>query len=269
MRNILFVIPVVAMCQAPTAEAPKAFEVVSIKPNSASDNRTMIRIAPGGGFSSSGMTLKLLIGQAFNLRDFQISGGPGWIGSDRYDIDAKGPEGMPERMPMDLLRPMLKAMIEDRFQMKYHMELKEMPVYVLTQVQGGHKMKVVEALAPTPGQGPGGRVPQRISIGRGQLTGASVPIAMLVQQLSHQLGRTVIDKSGLPGLYEIELQWTPEPGVGGPGGPPPSADHIAGADNSGPTIFTALQEKLGLRLDSQKGPVPIVVIDSVSKPTEN
>ena len=118
MRNILFVIPVVAMCQAPTAEAPKAFEVVSIKPNSASDNRTMIRIAPGGGFSSSGMTLKLLIGQAFNLRDFQISGGPGWIGSDRYDIDAKGPEGMPERMPMDLLRPMLKAMIEDRFRAK-------------------------------------------------------------------------------------------------------------------------------------------------------
>ena len=97
-------------------------------------------------------------------------------------------------------------------------------------------------------------------------------MAMLIQQLSQQLGRTIIDKTGLIGLYEIDLQWTPEPGHGGgggPGGPPPSADAISGADNSGPTIFTALQEKLGLKLDSQKGPVEVMVIDSVSKPAEN
>jgi len=270
MRYLLFLLPVLAFAQ----DAPKAFEVVSIKPNAANDNRIMIRMAPGGRFNANGATLKMLVGQAFNMRDFQITGGPGWIGSDRFDIDAKGPEGMPDRVPPEVLRPMLKSMIEDRFQLKYHTETKELPVYVLTQMKGGHKMKVVEEVAPTPGvggPGPGGRAPQRIMMGRGQFKGESVPMSMLVQQISQVLGRTVIDNTGLPGTYEVDLQWTPEPGHGGggPGGPPASADAVAGADTSGPTIYTALREKLGLKLDSQKGPVEIMVIDSVAKPTEN
>jgi uncharacterized protein (TIGR03435 family) len=254
-----------ALLLLPTAillAQPTAFEVVSIKPNASNDNRIMIRMAPGGTFTANGATLKILISQAFNIRDFQITGGPGWIGSDRYDINAKGPEGMPDRVPPDVLRPMLKSLIEDRFQLKYHMESKELPVFVLTQAKGGHKMTVVEEVAPAPGTGGGpGRPPQRVMIGRGGFTGESVPIAFLVQQLSQVLGRTVIDKTGLPGTYKIDLQWTPEPGPGSEAG--------AGADNSGPTIFTALQEKLGLKLDSQKGPVDILVIDSVAKPTEN
>jgi uncharacterized protein (TIGR03435 family) len=231
------------------------------------------------------------MGQAFNVRDFQIVGGPGWIGSDRFDIDAKGPEGLPDRVPPEILRPMLQTMLADRFQLKYHTETKELPVYVLTQVKEGHKMKEVaptDAMLPPPpsggaggpvavGVGAGGaaqRIPpgaRMVRMGRGQISANGAPISLLIQQLSNQLGRTVIDKTGLQGLYDIELQWTPEPGQGGGGFPggPPVPDAIAGADSSGPTIYTALQEKLGLKLESQKGPVEILVIDSVSKPTEN
>jgi uncharacterized protein (TIGR03435 family) len=286
MRYLLFLLPALALAQ----EAPKAFEVVSIKPNAANDNRIMMRMAPGGRFTANGATLRMLMNQAYNVRDFQISGGPGWMGSDRFDVDAKGPEGMPDRVPPEMLRPMLKAMIEDKFQLKYHNETKEMPVYVLTQLKDGHKMKEVaptDAPPPPPpggggpspvavGVGPGGvaqRLPpgaRMVRMGRGQISANGAPMSLLIQQLSNQLGRPVIDKTGLKGLYDIELQWTPEPGHGGGGFPTGGPDApVAGADNSGPSIFTALQEKLGLKLDSQKGPVEIMVIDSVSKPAEN
>ncbi len=108
-------------------------------------------------------------------------------------------------------------------------------------------------------------------LGRGQLDGKKVPLAMLAHQLSQQLGRTVIDKTGLAGDYDIVLNWTPEPGQGGggPSGGPPPLDAIPAADAGGPSIFTAVQEQLGLRLESERGPVPMIVIDQIEKPTEN
>jgi uncharacterized protein (TIGR03435 family) len=267
----------VAQAQTPaTAPIPKAFEVASIKPNSSSDNRIAIRMAPGGSFNATGITLRLLMGQAFNMRDHQIIGGPGWIASDRWDVQAKGPDGMPDRVPPEMLRPMLQSLITERFQLKYHTESREMPVYVLTVAKGGPKMKESE-VQPGPGGpgGPGGGGPQRMMrMGRGQLNASGVPIQFLVQQLAQQLGRTVIDKTGLTGFYDFDLQWTPEPGHGGGGpfggGAPPPPDAMpAATDNSGPTIFTALQEKLGLKLETAKGPVDVLIVDSVSKPSEN
>ncbi len=250
---------------APAGPMPKAFEVASIKPNAANDNRVMLRMAPGGSFTATGVTLKLLISQAYDMRNHQIIGGPGWMDSDRFDINAKGPEGMPDRVPPEVLRPMLRALVEDRFQLKYHTEERELPVYVLVQGKGGHKMKVAET--PAAGGPPGGN--RRVMVNRGELHAQSAPIALLVQQLAQQLGRTVIDKTGLTGAFDFDLQWTPDGPREGGGAPPASADAIAASDSSGPTIFTALQEKLGLRLESQKGPVPVLLIDSVSKPTEN
>jgi uncharacterized protein (TIGR03435 family) len=107
-------------------------------------------------------------------------------------------------------------------------------------------------------------------MGRGQINASGVTMTSLARQLSQMLGRTVIDKTELSDVFEVKLEWTPEPGQGGgPGGPPPNPDAVAGAGGNGPTIFTALQEQLGLRLENSKGPVEILIIDNVAKPTEN
>ena len=254
--------------------APQAFEVISIKPNAAADNRVMIRMAPGGRFTATGVPVRVLISQAFNVRDFQITGGPGWLSSDRFDVNAKAPDGVGERVPPEILRPMLQAMLVEPFQLKTHTESKEMPVYSLVQGKGGPKLKVSETPPPTGpgGGGPGGR-PQMMRMGRGQLSANGGTMKAFAQQLSQILGRPVTDNTGLDGFYDIELEFTPEPGQGGggPGGggvpPPPGA--IPQSDTNGPSIFTAVQEKLGLKLESSKGPVDILVIDSISKPTEN
>jgi uncharacterized protein (TIGR03435 family) len=244
-------------------QVPTSFDVASIKPNAENDHRVMIRIQPGGRFTATGINLRFLIGQAYGVRDFQILNAPGWAASDRFDIDAKA-DGLPERLPPDLMRPLLKSLLEERFKIKVHTETKEMPVYALVVAKGGSKLK--EA---ADGEGPGQRM---IRMGRGTIEGQAMPMGMLVQQLAQNIGRTVIDKTGLTGNYEVKLEWTPEPGQGGGpfgGGAPPPPDALPPADTNGPSIFTALQEQLGLKLESQKGPVPMIVVDSVSKPTEN
>jgi uncharacterized protein (TIGR03435 family) len=245
-----------ALALAVVSQAQQAFEVASIKPNSTGDNRVMIRMQPGGRLTATGVTLRQLISQAYNVRDFQITGGPGWIAAERYDINAKGPDGMPDRVPPEVLRPMLRALVDERFQLKTHAETREMPIYALVVGKAG---KLIPAAPES--QGP------MMRMGRGQLNGKKVPMAMLAQQISQQLGRAVVDKMELKGDFDFTLEWTPEPGQG-PGVHPPG-EPIPAADSSGPTIFTAVQEQLGLRLESQKGPVEIIVIDSVAKPTEN
>lgn len=246
------------------------FEVASIKPNAANDHRVMIRMAPGGRFTATGVTLKQLMNQAYNVRDFQITNGPGWISSDAYDVNAKAADGAPDRITPDQLRPMLKALLAERFQLKVHTESKEMPVFALMVGKGGLKVKELPARPPQTEGGP----PQprgMMRMGRGQINAQGVTMTAFAQMLSQQLGRTVLDKTELKGEYDISLEFSPEPGQGGGpfGGPPPSPDSLPATGSSGPTIFTALQEQVGLKLDSAKGPVEIIVIDHVEKPSEN
>jgi len=247
---------------ATAAFGQKSFDVATIKPNSQNDQRVMLRIQPGGVFSATGIPVRVLIMQAFDLRDFQISGGPGWMTSERWDIQAKA-EGVPTPAPPTVFRPMLQSLLEERFQLKYHKETKEMPAYVLTAAKGGHKMKASETAAGGP--------PQRMfRMGRGQMNLQGTDMAGLAQALGQQLGRPVTDKTGITGNFEVELRWTPEPGQGGgPFGGPPPPEAIGNSDSNGPSLFTAVQEQLGLKLESQKGQVEILVIDSLSKPTEN
>ena len=242
-----------------TAASAQTFEVASIKPNASGDNRVMIGIQPGGRFTATGVTLKMLISQAYDVREFQIVNAPGWAETEHYDINAKA-EGAGERITPDQLRPMLRALIEERFQLKTHNETKEMPLYALKVGKSGPKLT-----ASTGEQGP------MVRMGRGQLTAKKVPMSMLVQQLARQLGRKVIDQTELKGDFDFTLEWAPDlgQGGGGPFGGPPSPDALPSADSSGPSVFTALQEQLGLRLESQKGPVEILAIDKVEKPSEN
>ncbi len=241
----------------------QSFEVASIKPNASSDHRVMIRMQPGGRFSATGMTTRMLITQAFDIREFQVMGAPGWTDSDHFDINAKAESSM-ERITPAQLRPMLKSLLVERFQLKYHEETKELPVYSLVVAKSGAKLKASE----TP-QG-GAPVPQMRRIGRGEMNANGAPMAVVAWMISQLLGRDVIDNTGLKGNYDVKLEWTLEPGQGGafPGAPPPPGA-LPPADANGPTLFTALQEQLGLRLESTKGPVTVLVIDSIAKPTEN
>jgi uncharacterized protein (TIGR03435 family) len=172
---------------------------------------------------------------------------------------------------------MVQGLLADRFQLKIHRQTKELPVYELSVAKGGFKLKEVAAPegpvagAPPPPLPPPGRggapptpPPGSALIGRGTLVATAAQFAALAQVLSDQLSRSVVDKTGIKGFYDFKLKWTPDVGQG-PGVPEP----LPPVDSSGPSIFTAIQEQFGLKLDSAKGPVEIFVIDHVEKPTEN
>ena len=277
-----------ARAQAPqTASTPSpSFEVASIKPSHPEGGglRTRLMFAPDG-LSAGGMTVKSLVGFAYNLKDFQISGGSGWIDSDRFDIDAKMDEAtiealkkLPPDQAVEQRRLMLQSLLAERFKLKVTQSSKELPIYALVVAKNGPKVtQSAAAPAPpaTPGApapGPGGPGPRgMMRLGNGELTANGVPISLLAERIAREVGRDVVDKTGLQGRYDFTLHWTPEtpaalPGGPADGGPGPGA---AQPDSSGPSIFTAIQEQLGLKLESQKGPVKTLVIDSVEKPSEN
>jgi bla regulator protein BlaR1 len=239
--------------------SPSAFAVATIKPTAASDDSFAYRALPGGQLTAMGVTLKFLIMQAYQVRAFQVSGGPGWVAADRWDIQAK-PEGIEGRPSGAQEAVMVRALLEDRFQLKAHRETKEMPVYALVVAKDGPKLSAAVDTSVH-----GGRTPP------GAWTLKNVGTADLVRYLSQQLSRTVIDKTGLSGHYDVKLEWTPERGEGGPEaiGLPPRPDVATPPSTAGPSIFTAIQEQLGLKLESTKGPVEIVVIDHAEKPSAN
>jgi uncharacterized protein (TIGR03435 family) len=258
------------------------YEVASIKPNKSANN--MVRFMNSlDGFSTTGVTVQMLIANAYGVQNFQISGAPGWLNSERYDIDAKMDSATADALKkLDQehnrieRQHMQQKLLADRFKLTVHSETRELPVYALVVDKNGLKLHEAKPGDTYPngvkgpdGVGRGGVV----YMGRGTLTGQGVALAPLVAQLSRQLGRTVVDKTGLTGKYDYTLQWTPEEGQGamfqGPGGGPQPPEGAAPPESSGPSIFTALQEQLGLKLESQKGPVEFVVIDHVERPSEN
>jgi uncharacterized protein (TIGR03435 family) len=269
----------------PSSTERLTFDAASIKPAKPGNMGSQIRDQPGGRFTATNMSLKTLMTLAFNVQPFQIVGSPSWLESDRYDIEAKPESGADEeagkpmsdmradmRKRMEEQRPRLQSLLEDRCKLTFHRETKEVPVYALVVAKGGPKIKQsqIETTAPGPNR--------RMMMGFGQLIGTAAPLSVLTEMLSRQLGRVVLDRTGLNGNYDFDLKWTPDtsqmsamggppmgPGPGGPGGremPPPP-------DPNGPTVFTAIQEQLGLKLESQKGPVEVIVIDHVEKPSEN
>ena len=267
-----------------TPAAALSFEVASIKPNRSGDMRMGIRFMPGR-FTTTGATVSQLITLAYEVRDFQVSGGPSWISSDRYDIDAKEPDALAEeleKLPPDQRREkmglLLQSLLVDRFGLKVSHGTKEFPVYALVVGKNGPKIQEAKPgdTYPNGMKGPDGRALGHggmMRMGPGELTGQGVPIQFLAQNLSGQLGRTVLDQTGLKGNYDFTLKWTPDQGgpgmVSGPPGAGPGPDNPPPPDASGPSIFTAVQEQLGLKLESAKGPVEIIIIDHVEKPSEN
>lgn len=277
-----------------TTAQPLSFEVASIKPSEADGHNVRIQMAPGGRYTASGVTLKLLIQQAFDVKDFQILGGPAWMSSAAFDIVAKSDD---PNVKGEQVREMLRSLLAERFKLKFHKETRELPIYALLVGKNGHKMKVSENQPPveTPppnvskpishqaagaGGGVGGGTKDvgaiargrgsMMMMGRGRIEAQMAPMSAIVNMLAQQLGRPVIDKTDLKDSYDIKLEWTPDENMahralGGGGG----SEAVPAGDSSGPSIFTALQEQLGLRLEAQKGPVEALVIDFAEKPSGN
>jgi uncharacterized protein (TIGR03435 family) len=264
---------------AQPASAPLTFEVASIKPAAAAGPGPVpmgIQMMPGGGLRANNVTLRLLLTLAYDVRDFQVSGGPPWLGSQLYDIQARaegasGTPASPEEMrkltdeqrqtSQAQMRERLRNLLADRFQLLVHRESKEEQVYILEVAKGGAKFQESKATGPNGG---------RMRMGRGELNGESVGMDFIVQVLSNQVRRTVLDKTGLKGKYDIKLTWTPDISQGfSPGPLPAGVEPPPPPDPNGPTIFSALQDQLGLRLESGKGPVELIVIDRAEKASEN
>jgi len=233
-----------------------SFQAASVKPNPQSGfSRSSIAIA-GNRYSATGTTLRRLIMEAYNLRDWQVVDGPSWITTDQWDVEAVADDGVALLIlnAEDPSRPtaaslMMQSLIEDRYQFKFHRETKELPVYELTVARNGRKFKLSmeqQSLGTRRG-------------GRGEIEVQAHPFASFVYLLSRQLDRTLINKVDLSGLYDIKLQWNPELPVTG--------EPLSASDR--PSVFTAVQEQLGLKLESSKGPVEVLVIESASKPSND
>jgi uncharacterized protein (TIGR03435 family) len=265
--------------------APKyEYEVASIKLSKPADlNRMMIGIRnTQGGFDATGVNVRMLIKMAYNIQDNQLENAPSWIDSDRYDIDAKMDDDTAAALPKmsqddrnAARQQMMQALLADRFKLTIHKDSKELPVYMLTIGKNGPKLKEAtadEIAAAASRGGGGGRGGQfRMSMGPGSmsLTAQASTIEDMARMLSNVVGRTVIDKTGLTGRYDISLNWAPDDMGRGPMGMPPGGGAPpAPTDSNVPPLPTALQD-LGLKLESGKGPAEIVVIDHIEKPSEN
>jgi uncharacterized protein (TIGR03435 family) len=255
------------------------FAVASVKPDKSGTNLVRIMFSPDG-FTATNVPLKFLVREAFSVNDDQIAGEPAWAGSSRFDVDAKvdsADVSAMKNLTLDQRRQMIRSLLADRFALKTHEETKELPVYALVIAKSGLKMHEAEPGDTYPNglKGPDGQhggANMMMFNASGQITAQGVLLSSLTRLLSQQTGRTVIDKTGLTATYDFTLQLPPMKGAM-PAPPAPGSGPAAGSDessdDSGPSIFTALQEQLGLKLESQKAPLPLIVIDHIEQPSAN
>ena len=251
-----------------------SFDVATIRPSKSDSLRT---VRSTGELQMFDVTPRYLIEQAYNIpwtngsKD-RIRGGPGWIDSDPYDVDARiAPEAaatleqMPEAQRRRQMNLRLQALLEDRFKLKVHFEARQQPVFAIVAVKNGPKL--APAASSAENAGPGQGISVRYNGQAAQMTAKAVTLADLANWLtgySEMGGQTVIDQTGLAERYDFVLNWTRE------------RASASGAENgeleaptSGPALFTALREQLGLKLTNTRGPVEIIFIDSIERPSEN
>ena len=291
MRRAARALVAAALGAAPLAaqqsetSGPK-FEVVSIKPNRSADARQRFQAAPGGRYTWTAFTLKSLIAvshQRYAFDNREIAGGPSWVDTERFDVQVRAEDAAAlndrDGFPGPLFA-MIRAMLADRFAVRTHNEVRERPVYALrvarsdkrlgsglTKVDTDCAAAMRELAAPTPGAArPPGAPPCSFGGGPGRLLGNTVSLAMVASVLSRQVGRPVVDRTGITDYFNITLEFAPDSDARTANGPPVPQPPPAG---DAPSIFTALQEQLGLKLESTRAPVDVLVIDGASRPTEN
>jgi len=225
------------------ASEPVSFEAVSIKPHP--EPVHVSRSSTSGTYASwEAETLRDLITEAWNLKYYQVPNQPSWIASAHFDISARAP-GSTEPSK-EVFRQMLQTMLADRFHLRAHFETKEIPVYALVIAKSGHKLRSPEVN----GQFPSYTAAQS---GRIEITASHDTMLKLAVQLSNSAGRPVLNKTGLDGMFAFKLQFNPS----------------ATTESDLPSLPTALEDQLGLRLEPQKAPIETIVIDSAERPTGN
>ena len=255
------------------------FEVASIKRSSGDARKAFVlqRFLPGGGFEGFNVTLGSVIRLAYGLQDFQMAGAPKWVDSDRFDIQVRWPKGAAESEAPRRLQ----SLLAERFAMKAHREKRDLPVYALVLARADKSLgprlrrsqfdpeKIKEQDAKLLREGPATFTPLQCGLIAGRRLGScGSTIAELATRFPMYVGRLVVDRTGLTGLYQYDLRFGDQPIPGaGPGGGFPFPTQPA--DPDAPTLFTALEEQLGLKLVPQTGPVEVLVIDHVQQPKPN
>jgi uncharacterized protein (TIGR03435 family) len=233
----------ILLVTATLAIRSQSFDVVSVKPNNSGSGRSTENTNPGRVIAEN-ISARSLITQAFGVRQLQILGGPGWVTTDNFDISAT--TGTTKDLNDRELRPYFESLLTQRFGFKYHRETKDAPIYSLVAGKGGARLTPHEGEVNTS---------VNISSGSGKVSvnACCISMADFANLLSGRSDRIVVDNTGISGSYDVKLEWAPDPAP----------------ESTIPSLFAALQEELGLRLEPARGPVEMIVIDSIEKPTEN
>ena len=291
-RRLLVSALLIALPVTFIAQAGPAFDVISIKPNRTNQGIPIVAFQPGGRMIAGNVVVRQVIQVAYGLEDVQLVNAPDWTATERFAIEAR----TADETPTNTIRLMLRAMLADRFGFAAHQERRELPIYALTMARpdkrlgarlrpSGPECAPVQPPAgvpvppppppPPPGNG-AGRIrlifPTDEPLGRrcgamtapGWISARSITMDEFTKrQLSLVVRRPVVDETGLGGAFDLDVIFSPE-GMGGAlVGPPPAAVSDA------PSLFTALQDDLGLKLDPRRGPVDVLVVDRIERPTEN
>ena len=255
--------PAAAQSTAP----PPPFEVATIKASKPDVDESMLMFT-ADGVNITGIPLAMIIREAFSTEDDHIIGEPSWVKSNHFDIEAKvAPEDAPKLKGMSFTqrKAMLLELLVDRFGLKYHRETRDLPVYDLVIAKGGLKMQLAKDQDPA-------KARHMMMVDAGKLESTAMKVENLRHALSQQLGRTVVDKTGLTGNYDFTLNWTPDqptPDMEAQGDAPPAPNSDAAPSTPGPSLFTAIEEQLGLKLESAKGLEEVIVIDHIEQPSAN
>ncbi len=255
------------IAQVVKSDGPKPqFEVATVRPNKSGEAGASLGPRPGGRLNGTNQTARNLIRNAFNAQPYQLIGGPDWMDSDRFDIVAKAADADLDvkgmlTLPQFMLR--LQSLLEDRFRMVTHWETRELPVYALVLATDGKLGPRLQVHAGecdrARGDGPPAPGAAAVNCGTrtnvtptgGKVTGRGIRMETFARNLAGATGRYVVDKTGLSGSYDLDLEFTPD----------------QSPDTTGPSLFTAMQEQLGLKLDSQRSPIEVLVIDRLERPT--
>ena len=275
MRLLSLAICLTSLAAVVAARGPQSadrptFEVASIKPNRSGESRSGADAAPSGRVTVTNMTLYNLVRNAFELQPHELVAGermPSWIESERWDIVAQGAP-LTDPASQQLLRQMLRNLVVDRFKLASRRETRDVPVYALVLSRSDGQLgaqirpstldcaaQIAAARAPGTARGSVQQCGRRV--GPGYMATFGVPLREFAAGLSAAAGRFVIDATGLTDRFDLELKWNPEPG---------STD--AGAPADGASLFTAVQEQLGLRLEARPAPVNVFVLETAERPTE-
>jgi uncharacterized protein (TIGR03435 family) len=232
------------VAQLAWGQAASSFEVASIHRNRGGGLNTQINTSDGGRLTITNASLKTLIRNAYGVLSFQLAGEPSWIDTEMYDIQATTNDA--EKITPERLKLLLQSLLAERFALQVHWETRESTVYALLLDKGGPKFP-----ASSGDSNPGMNTQKGPE--RATMTGTAQTMSVLASNLGNQLGRFAVDKTGLSGTWDFTLAWDLQPTT----------------DPTGPSLFTALREQLGLRLEAQKGPVEILVIDRADHASEN